>query len=87
MKVSPLIETFSARILKIYASVCGQVLAHAHAKAGDAPTIAGYLGNGGHMPSSLAAYALKYADQVERDYALFKRAVRDGRFPLETSQR
>jgi uncharacterized protein (DUF2252 family) len=83
MKVSVRIDTFRARTLVDYGVICGWALAKAHAKAGDAATIAGYLGSGDRFDRAIAEYASAYADQVERDYEAFESAVRAGRFPVE----
>ena len=72
------------RILAAYGHLCGWTLARAHAKSGDATTIAGYLGNRDIFDEAIAQYALDYADQVERDYEEFKAAIRSGRFPIAT---
>ena len=88
MKVAPALETMSPRILRTYARLCGFALARAHHKAGDAATIAGYLGASGKFDEALGDYAIAYADQVERDYETFVKAVRKGRLTsdLSTSQ-
>jgi uncharacterized protein (DUF2252 family) len=51
-----------------YASVCGEMLARGHARAGDACMIAGYLGTSGRFDDSIARFATVYADQTERDW-------------------
>jgi uncharacterized protein (DUF2252 family) len=84
MKISVRIDGFRPRTLSDYGSICGWALAKAHAKAGDAATIAGYLGNGDRFDRAIAEYAGAYADQVERDFEAFKAAVDAGRFPIET---
>jgi hypothetical protein len=84
MKLSANLTTFTPRILAAYARICGQALARAHAKAGDPTMIAGYLGAAETFDEAIRDYALAYADQVEKDYETFKRAVRAGRFPIET---
>jgi uncharacterized protein (DUF2252 family) len=84
MKVSIDFNAFRPRTLIDYGAVCGWALARAHAKAGDAATIAGYLGRADRFDRAIARYAAAYADQVERDYAAFEGAVRSGRFPAET---
>jgi hypothetical protein len=43
MKSSPPIERADAVQLKRFAAICGEILAHADAKSGDASTISGYL--------------------------------------------
>ena len=63
--------------------MCGWALARAHAKAGDAAMIAGYLGSSDRFDNALADYSKAYADQAERDYAAFKAAIRSGRLSTE----
>jgi uncharacterized protein (DUF2252 family) len=84
MKIAPDLTGFSPRVLTGYGRLCGRALARAHAKAGDAATIAGYLGTAPVFDEAIADYALAYADQVEKDYEAFRDAVRAGRFPVET---
>ena len=80
MKVATDLTGFTPMLLTHYAQVCGHVLARAHSKAGDAATIAGYLGTGTAFDDAAAKYAVAYADQVERDYESFKGGIRSGRF-------
>jgi hypothetical protein len=47
-------------------------LARAHARAGDASLIAGYLDEGKAFDDAIADYALGYADLVDSDYAAFR---------------
>lgn len=51
-------------------------MARAHAKAGDAATISGYLGKSDVFDQALGEFALAYADQTERDHAALKAAVK-----------
>src|SRR5262249_9969218 len=81
MKIAPDLTGYSPRILAGYGRLCGRALARAHAKAGDAATIAGYLGSTDVFDEAVADYALAYADQVEKDYASFRAAIRAGRAP------
>jgi sugar/nucleoside kinase (ribokinase family) len=62
----------------MYAGGCGWTLARAHARSGDPVAIAGYLGQGDAFDRSLLDFAVRYADQNERDYAEFAAAVRSG---------
>jgi uncharacterized protein (DUF2252 family) len=82
MKIAPDLTGHTPRILAGYGRLCGRALARAHAKAGDAATVAGYLGSTTAFDEAVAEYALAYADQVERDYELFRVAIRAGRFPV-----
>jgi uncharacterized protein (DUF2252 family) len=86
MKVSAEIETFKPATLVGYATLCGWALARAHAKAGDAATIAGYLGATDQFDNALAQYSEAYADQAERDYATFKAAIRSGRLSTDVEK-
>lgn len=62
-----------------YAQFCGWNLARAHAKAGDAAAIAGYLGKSDAFDRAIVAFAGAYADQNRQDHAAFAAAVGDGR--------
>jgi Uncharacterized protein conserved in bacteria (DUF2252) len=41
--------------------------------------ISGYLGKNDVFDKAIAAFAIAYADQSERDHAVLKKAVRSGR--------
>jgi uncharacterized protein (DUF2252 family) len=79
MKFSIPVETLTSRQLAQYAEICGWTLARAHAQSGDPAKISGYLGSGDKCDSTMAAFAMAYADQVERDHAGLVEAVRSGR--------
>jgi uncharacterized protein (DUF2252 family) len=85
MKVSVNLGQLTTSALVDYAVMCGWALARAHAKAGDAATIAGYLGGGDAFDLAVMRYAFAYADQVEHDFEQFTQAIRSGRFSLESS--
>jgi hypothetical protein len=76
-----LVETFDAEMLDVYAQACGWVLARAHAKASEiSATVSGYLGSSNDVfDTAMGKFALAYADQVERDHAALKTAVRKGK--------
>jgi uncharacterized protein (DUF2252 family) len=78
-KIKPMIETFDAELLSIYAKTCGRVLARAHAKTGDQCLISGYLGNSDQFDEAMGSFAVAYADQAERDHAALKAAVKNGK--------
>ena len=78
-KIKPMVETFDADMLRhYYARACGWVLARAHAKAGEAAGVAGYLGSSDQFDEAMGDFGVAYADQAERDHALLKAAVRKG---------
>lgn len=62
-----------------YASICGWVLARAHAKGGDSAIISGYLGKKDTFDIALSRFAKAYADQTEKDHAMLAKAVKAGR--------
>ena len=86
MKVSAEVETFRSGTLVGYASLCGWALARAHAKAGGAAMIAGYLGSSDQFDDALAKYSEAYADQAERDFTTFQSAIRSGRLSTEPAK-
>jgi uncharacterized protein (DUF2252 family) len=67
--------------LPFYASLCGRTLARAHARAGDAAVVSGYVGNGSAFDEAITAFAVAYADQTERDWNSFVAAIKAGRIP------
>lgn len=63
----------------VYARMCGETLARAHARAGDRVAIAGYLGKSDRFDKAISRFAAAYADQNERDFAAFSEAIESGR--------
>jgi uncharacterized protein (DUF2252 family) len=68
--------------LPFYAELCGRTLARAHARAGDAASIADYLGEGAVFDEAIGDFALTYADQTERDWRCFQDAIKAGRIAV-----
>lgn len=79
VKIKPVVETFTPTTMRDYAKLCGWALARAHARSGQPPVIAGYLGKSDRWDRAVMAFAMDYADQNERDYEALARAVREGR--------
>ncbi len=63
----------------LYARLCGETLARAHARWGDRLAIASYLGKSDTFDRALADFSTAYADQNDRDYETFAEAVKSGR--------
>lgn len=85
MKIAVEVEALDAELLARYGALCAQALARAHAKAGGcALQVSAYLGKGGAFIEALVAYAKGYADQVERDFSVFRAACRSGRIMAQT---
>lgn len=83
MKTSVPLEELEGQVLHNFAEMCGWALARAHAKTGDAARLSGYLGRNPRIDNAIAGFARAYADQCERDHALFLRAIRAGKIPVE----
>jgi uncharacterized protein (DUF2252 family) len=79
MKGSALVEYFDPDAMNYYASVCGRTLARAHARSGDPVAISAYLGSSDRFDRAMTDFAVRYADQNERDYDTFIQAIRSGR--------
>ena len=86
MKISAEPETFLPETLTDYSSMCGWALARAHAKAGDANIITGYLGSSDRFDNALVQYAESYADQVEQDFTAFKKAISSGQIRTDIEE-
>ena len=63
------------KVLIEYAQVCGETLAKAHARTGDAAALAGYCGKTTNLDHALADFALAYAAQTTQDHAALVAAI------------
>ena len=79
MKGSAEVESMTPVTLTFYARTCGWTLARAHARSGDPIAITACLGGSDAFDRSVADYSQCYADQNERDYDEFVKAIRSGR--------
>ncbi len=77
------VETFDTDRMTIFAQCCGYSLALSHARSGDAAAISGYLGKSDAFDKAIGAFSFLYADQNEKDHAVLKRAIRDGKVKSE----
>ena len=71
MKGSALVEMMAPGTLKLYAGFCGWTLARAHARSGDAITMAAYLGKTDEFDQAITDFSNRYADQNDLDYKAF----------------
>jgi uncharacterized protein (DUF2252 family) len=78
IKISVRVETFGRSEMDLYATWCGRALALAHARSGYPGMLSGYMGKSEVMDRAIAAFAVAYANQNERDHAALARAVRKG---------
>ena len=65
--------------MELWGRMCAWTLARAHARSGDRHAIASYLGKSSVFDDAIAAFAVAYADQNERDYAALQNAAASGR--------
>ena len=84
MKASALVELMSPLAMTFYAKMCGWTLARAHARSGDPIAIAEYLGADDTIDNAIADFSTRYADQNQRDYNTFVKAIADGRIQAIT---
>jgi hypothetical protein len=79
VKISIRVETFGRAEMDLYAAWCGKALALSHARSGSSVTLTGYLGKSDVLDKAIAAFAVAYADQNEKDHDALERAVRSGK--------
>ncbi len=83
-KGSALVDVMTPKTMEVYATLCAQMLARAHARSGDAVAISSYLGTSDAFDRALAVFAEAYAEQNERDYVALKEAADSGRIEVQT---
>ena len=79
MKGSVVVETLRPQGLTFYARTCGWTMARAHARSGDPVAMAAYLGASDAFDKSITDFSQRYADQNEKDYEDFVKAIQSGR--------
>ena len=79
MKGSALVELMAPATLDFYARTCGWTLARAHARSGDAVSIAAYLGDNDAFDKSITDFSERYAAQNDQDFADFTKAISSNR--------
>lgn len=68
-----------------YVEICGWTLARAQARTGDSARIAGYLGMTDKFDAALVKFAMRYAEQADRDHEALLKAIRSGRVKAQKS--
>lgn len=74
-------DSMTVRGAALYARICGETLARAHARAGDRVEIAGYLGRASVFDEAIADFAAAYAEQNQHDFDALTAALASGRLP------
>ena len=82
-KVSFSVDVYEKFGLTLYAHMCGIILARAHCKSAKGPFIAGYIGSGEQFIEAIYDFAIAYADQTEKDYNDFMKAIKAGKFQVQ----
>jgi uncharacterized protein (DUF2252 family) len=84
MKMKLDIESMTRDDFTEYVQLCGWALARGHARTGDPAKISGYLGKSGRFDAAMEEFAVRYADQTERDHAKLIKAIRARRVAART---
>jgi uncharacterized protein (DUF2252 family) len=77
------VTRMTSKGLRRYAWFCGAALGLAHARAGDASLIAGYLGTKDTFDLAITEFATAYADLNDLDHALHVDAIANGSIVAE----
>jgi uncharacterized protein (DUF2252 family) len=83
MKGSVDLEALAPAEFAQYAELCGALLARAHSQSPQPAILDAYLGRSEVFDDAVTTWSLRYADQVERDFAALQAAVASGRLPAE----
>ena len=81
-KASAAVEEMSPKVLARYATLCGALLARAHARSGDPNAISGYLGDDDTFDRAVTAFAADYARRNKNDHAAVLAAIASGDLPI-----
>lgn len=87
-KGSVVIEALDPEEMKLYARLCGVVLAQAHARTRSRHAIAEYLSTAGTFSAAIADFAMAYESVNQADHTAFVGAIAAGTLPsndLESS--
>jgi uncharacterized protein (DUF2252 family) len=82
-KISPDVDKFNKEVLYAYARLCGRMLARAHAKTSNTKLLSEYMGKGEVLDDAISKFAVAYANQTEKDYDAFMKAIKAGKLPIE----
>jgi len=82
MKGSADVESMPPETMAFYARTCGWTLARAHARSGDAVAIASYLGKSDAFDRAITDFGERYAEQNDRDFLEFTKAIESGRLSV-----
>ena len=84
-KGSITIEVMNTRAMTVYARLCAETLARAHARTGDRIAIASYLGKSDVFDRAILSFSEAYADQNDADYRSVVQAIAEGQIEAVTA--
>jgi uncharacterized protein (DUF2252 family) len=82
MKTNVDLTKISSAGLLAYGAICGEALARAHARTGDAVAISAYLGRSTAFSDALRSFSHDYAERNASDYRAFTAAISAGDLPV-----
>ncbi|GAB93593.1 DUF2252 domain-containing protein [Gordonia rhizosphera] len=81
-KGSVVIEILNPKEMRLYARLCGQTLAQAHARTASRFEIADFLGTGKEFENAIADFSMAYADLNDTDHTNMLAAIDAGRIEV-----
>ena len=78
MKISAIVERWNVDMLRAYGRICGWALARAACAFRRRRKNRGLMGSSAAFDKAICKFAVDYADQNQREYRVFVRAVRHG---------
>ncbi|HTQ66534.1 MAG TPA: DUF2252 family protein [Puia sp.] len=84
--VSPEVGMMNQFALSHYGEYCGRVLAK-HILSCRGQLFSGYIGKGGGFAKAISKLGKAYADQTEKDYNKFMKAIKAGKLIAEENPR
>ncbi len=78
MKGSLDVSDLDSAGFETYLKVCAVCLARAHGRTGDAAMISSYIGRGNPLVEGMTNFAIRYADQTEKDHEALVKAIASG---------
>ena len=81
-KVKPLLEMMGGDDFSGYARACAWALARAHARAGDASVLKGYMGNSEEFEDAITKFSIAYSGQTDKDYEALLTAIKKGKIEV-----
>jgi hypothetical protein len=85
-KLKPKLDQLSSTGMLQFGEWCGWTLARSHARSGEPVMVGGYLHGADTFDKAIAAFSVAYANQTERDYEMFRQAVRRGDLKAATER-